>query len=162
MKKIILVLGLLFSIMVSAVPYQVSGDDFDVFPLNASNVSFLEGTWTGKSIVIEVRNLETYTNGKPYLWLQITNKKDVKDVKFGVIYFNEPHQTYELYVFGLKKTIPIKIGIFEYSKLFASRKEMNCKSGGSILQVEFELSDMQTGRVQLQRELCAHLKDFNP
>lgn len=161
MKKIILALGFIFSI--SATAYEISGDDFAPFPLNVSNASFLEGAWVGKSIVIEIRSLDMYADDKPYLWVQITNKENPgKSTKFGVIHFDEVHQTYELYMFGLKKSIPIKIGIFEYTKLFASRKEMNCKSGGSVMQVEFELDDMSTSKIQLQRELCARLSDSRP
>jgi hypothetical protein len=165
MKKIILTLSLLFSVVCFAdfevgstsedIRYTES-EDFDIFPLTSSNSDLIEGAWTGKSVIIEIEDMNFTYDNKPYMWVTISNTTTGEE-RSALMYFHDGHDTYELYVFGLAKSVPLEIMIFKYSDQMAFERKMLCKKGGYVMKLKFQLEEGQSTAVELQRETCSDL-----
>jgi|GEM_PF-3216616 len=162
MKISILLFGLLFSIVslanadVSDSNIKYTAEDFDAFPLTTSNSNLIEGTWIGKSVVIEVQDMNFTYDDKPYMWVTIFNKTNNEE-KSALLYFNGAHDSYELYIFGLRVSVPVELMIFKYTDLMAYERNMRCKKGGYVMKILFTLEGGDSQTIELQRETCSDL-----
>lgn len=155
MKTVILLFCIFFStISFAESDIRYSSDDFNIFPLTTSNSGLIEGVWTGKAVVIEVQNMDFTQEDKPYMWVTIYNTL-TDEQKFALLYFNEDHENYELYVFGLGISVPLEIMIFKYTGRVASERKMRCKKGGYVMKLSFSLAGGDSQAVELQRETCS-------
>lgn len=154
MKKIVTVLFLLaFSIPSFSEVYFPKGTDFAPFPLSTSNVALIEGVWRGESIDIKIDASDYLFRGRPILWVEIQDHKENTSRK-GVIYYSEQDERYQLFAQDANEGIPISLEIFEFSSAYASEAGMSCKSGGTLLKIEFKISTV-LGEVLLTKESCS-------
>ncbi|MGH1468738.1 MAG: hypothetical protein ACRBBP_07650 [Bdellovibrionales bacterium] len=152
MKFISLLFVLLCSISAGAETKDFLGD-FEVFPLSTSNIALVEGVWRGEMIDIRIEDSGHLFYQKPILWVEIMDhQKD--ESKKGIMYFSASVGKYKLYMHEADKSIPIELGIFEFSGSYASKLGMECKSGGTLMKIQFKI-DSVLGEVLLTKESCS-------
>ncbi len=154
MKYYILFLIVLFSTLTYSNPkYDFKNTDFAPFPLSAGSVSLIEGVWRGKMISIHIKDSGRVFNSKPLLKVEVMDHRFNK-TKRGIMYYSQNPDQYKLYIYMAQKSIPIDLGIFVFSSSYASEFGMKCKSGGTLLKIEFEIDNVLED-VLLTKEKCS-------
>ncbi len=140
MKYFILPLVLLFSTLTySIIEHDFKNIDFAPFPLNTERISLFEGVWQGKIIDIHVKNSGHVFNRKPILRVKVINHYFKDIIKEGLMYYSSSLNQYKLYLFTAERSFPIELGVFVFSSSYASEFNLKCKSGGTLLKIEFKI-----------------------
>lgn len=165
MKTIILLLTLLLSTMsyadaevvadakAVAEDFEFFGTDFAPFPLSTANVTLIEGVWRGDVLDIKIDSARFVLEEKPVFWIEMRDHEAEK-TRHGMMYYNSSAGRYKIYMWLSRQSIPIEMGIFEFSSAYASEAGMTCKSGGSLLKLQFKVEE-ELGEILLMKESCS-------
>lgn len=153
MKALLFLFLLAFSIPSFSGVFFPLGTDFAPFPLSTGNVALIEGVWRGESIDVKIDDSGYSFRGKPVLWVEIKDHEQ-GDSRTGLMYYNIEDERYQLFTTSSRKSIPISLGIFEFSSSYATEAGMSCQSGGTLLKIEFKINSI-LGEVLLTKESCS-------
>lgn len=152
MKHFLLVIILFFSVSGFSQTYDFLGTDFAPFPLSTGNIALIEGVWRGETIDIKINDSGIRLSNKPMMWVEVSDYK-AGETRKGFMYYSPSEDRYNLYMFVAKTIIPIDLEVFEFSSQYATDTGMACKSGGTLLKIEFSIAST-LGEVLLTKESC--------
>lgn len=153
MKSIILLFVLLFSTITYSAEQTIQDTDFAPFPLDVIEaMNVIEGVWRGEGIDLQIKGATFSWSGKPAFFVTMSDYERGKTQR-GFMYYSSGSETYRLYVYRSRKSIPVDMGIFQFSGAYASDAGMTCKSGGALLRLKFEV-EQSAGEILLTKESC--------
>ncbi len=153
MKSILLLFVLLFSTVTYSADQTIADTDFAPFPLDVIEaMAVIEGVWRGDVVDLKIQGADFSFGGRQFFWITMSNH-EIEETRRGVMYYSKKAKRYQLYMIGTTKSIPINMGIFEFSSAYASEAGMACKSGGALLRLQFKIEQV-FGEILLTKESC--------